>query len=191
MHETRALKEQFLPEILKRYEASPIAKPADYDSDRVHTSEGLSDAAQLFHPIAAPYEQIMQHVAPDSPYKMRLWHSVYWKDGEYQEPRHNLPAHFTILHFLAFDSSEHRRPVFFAPDCLARAHCDFDTIQSEIWSQEDSAEFYEGDALVFPAYLEYAIPPGKYKNPMVIVTASVELAGRVPVATVLGQANGG
>jgi hypothetical protein len=176
VHETRALKKRFLPEILRRYEERPVEKPSDYDADRAHTTDGAqNDDAQVIHPIPAAYEGLARQFVPTGPYQMRLWHSVYWKGGEYQEPRHNLPSHFTVLHFLAFDPAEHRRPVLYAPDCLSRAHCDFDTMPAEIWSQEESVDFYEGDALVFPAYMEYAIPPGKYSKPMVIVTMSVSL----------------
>lgn len=181
MHETLTLKKQFLPNIIKRYEKRPIEKPVDYDADRAHTTDGLQTDAQVIYPVPAAYEELVRQFVSAESYKMRLWHSVYWKGGEYQEPRHNLPGHFTFLHFLSFDPSEHRRPVLYASDCLARAHCDFDTIQPEIWSQEQTLDFYEGDALVFPAYMEYAIPPGKYTKPMVIVTISVSLCDEAPM----------
>ena len=177
VHETPALKEQFLPEILRRYEDDVFKKPSDYESDRIHTSFGAPNEEQVLHPMPTAYDQLIRQFVSLDHFQARIWHSVYWSGHEYQERRHHLPGHVSFMHFLAFDPAEHKRPIFYAPDGLARAHCHFDAIQPEVWSEEAKVEFYDGDALVFPAYLEHTIPPGKYKNPMVIVSINVSVAG--------------
>jgi hypothetical protein len=39
-------------------------------------------------------------------------------------------------------------------------------------------EVDEGDALVFPSYLEHYVPPGKYSKPRVTVSMNVTLLGQ-------------
>ena len=176
VHETLALKEQYLPEILRCYEADSLKKQPDYESDRIHTSFGLENEEQVIHPMPAAYDQLMRRFVGSDHFHARVWHSVYWSGREYQERRHQLPGHFSFMHFLTFDPAEHKRPIFYSPDGLTRAHC-HESMQPEAWNEEAKVDFYAGDALVFPAYLEYSIPPGDYKNPMIIVSINVSVLG--------------
>jgi hypothetical protein len=178
LHETPALREQYLPEILRRYEANAFARPHDYESDRIHTSFGAADEKQVLHPMPAAYRQLIRKFIATDRFHAQIWHSVYWSGREYQERRHQLPGHVSFLHFLSFDASEHKRPIFYSPAGLARAHCLNDATQHDVWSEEAKVEFYEGDALVFPSYVEHCILAGEYKNPMVIVSMNVTVAGQ-------------
>ncbi len=175
MHETLALKEQYLPEILRRYETGAFRIPAEYESDRVHTSFASKNEDQVIHPMPAAYDRLMRQFVRSDHFHARIWHSVYWSGHEYQERRHNLPGHFSFMHFLSFDPSEHKRPIFYAPTAVTRAHCHNDAVQAELWSEEEKVEYYEGDALLFPAYLEHCILAGDYKKPMVIVSINVSV----------------
>jgi hypothetical protein len=173
VYETPALKAQFLAEILRRYEASAYKIPSDYESDCIHTSYGAEKKDQVFHPIPAPYDQLIRQFVGAAPFRAEIWHSVYGSRNEYQERRHQLPGHISLVHFLSLDPSEHQRPIFYTPDGLARAHCHLEGVQPGIWVEEARVDFYEGDALIFPAYLEHCILAGPYRNPMVIVSINV------------------
>lgn len=175
VYETPALKQQFLPEILRRYEAKFYAKPKSFETDRVHTSFGAPPATQVINPIPAPYEQLIRNFVSAERFQTQIYHSVYWSGGEYREQHHNLPSHISIRHFLAFDRNDHKFPIFYDPASLAKAHCHIGPIQPEVWTGESAFEVFEGDALVFPSYLLHSISPGTYGKPMVIVSLDVTL----------------
>lgn len=173
IYDTPALKQQFLPEILRRYEAKFYAKPKSFETDRIHTSFGAPDATQVINPLPASYEKLIRDFVSAKHFKANIYHSVYWSGGEYREQHHNLPSHVSIRHFLAFDRGEHKLPIFYDPVAMVKAHCHVGPIQSEIWSGEQTFEVFEGDALVFPSYIEHSISPGKYSKPMVVVSLDV------------------
>jgi hypothetical protein len=190
VYETPSLKAQFLPEILRRYEEGAYAIPAAYDSDRIHTSYGAENKDQVFHPIPGPYDQLIRQFVGGAPFSAEIWHSVYGSGNEYQERRHQLPGHISLLHFLSFDPSQHQRPIFYSPDGLVRAHCNMSGVQPEIWLEETKMDFYEGDALIFPAYLEHCILAGVYRNPMVIVSINVTVTNSWPGNSSTGDRHG-
>jgi hypothetical protein len=175
IYETPALKQKFLPEILRRYEAKFYAKPKSFETDRIHTSFGAPAVTQVINPLPTPYEQLIRSFVSTERYKADVSHSVYWSGGEYREQHHNLPSHLSIRHFLAFDRGEHKLPIFYDPAGLVKAHCHLGPIQADIWTGEETFEVYEGDAIVFPSYLEHSISPGKYTKPMVVVSLDVTL----------------
>lgn len=172
--ETPALKRQFLPEMLRRYEARLYDKPALWDTDRVHSSFGAKQEDQVINVLPPAYQELVRRFVTAERVQVQLWHSVYWTGEEYQEKHHHIPAHLSFIHFLAFDRTEHRPPVFYDPSRLVKAYCRHDAVPPEFWSEGEAIDVYEGDAVVFPAYLEHRVPPGNtYKNPRVTVSMNV------------------
>ena len=173
--ETAALKQQFLPEMLRRYEAGSYHRPAAWESDRVHTSFAASPKDQVLDPIPEAYERLIRQFVKTEKYSVRLWHSVYWKGGEYEQQHHHIPSHLTIVHFLAFERGEHRLPMFYDPARAIKAYCRHDAVPHEFWSEGEEVEVFEGDALVFPSYVEHHVPPAAYAKPRVTVSLRVTL----------------
>ena len=175
VHESPALKQQFLPEMLRRYDAGAYGERALWDSDRLHTSFGAAENNQVIRGMPAPYARLIAQFVQTDAFEARAWHSVFWKSQEY-EPRHDhIPSHLTLMHFLAFDKAEHRRPVFYDPAQITKAHCRHDDIPADLWEEKIEMDVFEGDALIFPSYVEHHVPPGKYRNPRVTVSITVTL----------------
>jgi hypothetical protein len=179
--ESEALKQQFLPEMLKRYEVGRFEKPGLWETDRIHTSfaaERKNHVIDFVREMPAPYDRLLRQFVRADRFNVELWHNVYWKHSEYQERHHHIPCHFSFIHFLAFDKAEHKPPVFYDPARAIKAHCCMKGIAPEIWEDKAVIEVDEGDALVFPSYLEHYVPPGKYSKPRVTVSMNVTLLGQ-------------
>jgi hypothetical protein len=176
--ETEALKQRFLPEMLRRYEAESYPRPALWETHRVHTSfeAGKADLVINFmDDMPAPYENLLRQFVHADRFEVQLWHNVYWTRAEYQERHHHIPCHFSFIHFLAFDRGEHRAPVFYDPARLAKAYCRHAGLPRDVWEVEAEIAVEEGDVLVFPSYLEHYVPPGRYTKPRVTVSMNVTL----------------
>ena len=172
--ETEALKQRFLPEMLRRYEAQSYARPGDWETDRIHTSFASGRADQVLNPMPEPYQRLLaQFVTEDV--TIALWHNVYWKSGEYQERHHHIPNHLSFIHFLLFDRNEHKPPVFYDPARHIKAYCEHKAVPPAYWAESASIEVEEGDVLVFPSYLEHRVPPGNYSKPRVTVSMNAML----------------
>ena len=171
--ETEALKRQFLPEILRRYEAQEYKKPHIWETDRVHTSFAAGEAEQVVAPLPAAYDKVLRQFIRTDRFRVRLWHSVCWTGREYEQQHHHVPSHLTLVHFLSFDKAQHAPPIFYDPARAIKAYCKREAIPTEFWSEAESLEVHEGDALVFPSYLEHRVPPGTYAKPRVTVSMNV------------------
>lgn len=175
--ETDALKKQFLPEMLRRYHSRLYDKPTLWETDRIHTSFEARKADQVINVMPPAYEQLIRRFVTAEKVNVQVWHSIYWGGEEYQERHHHIPSHLSFIHFLSFDKSEHKPPVFYDPASAIKAYCRHDAVPSEFWSEGQSIEVYEGDALVFPAYVEHRVPAGAYTKPRVTVSMNVTVLG--------------
>jgi hypothetical protein len=173
LDESAELKEAVLPAILERYEAGLYNPPRDWKTDRVHTSYSASDEKHVILEMPAAYDRLLQSVVPPSKYRVQLWHNVYWKHEEYQEIHHHVPCHLSFIHFLSFDKSEHKPPIFYDPSRIVRAHCRREGIPSEYSQDKVVLDVEEGDVIIFPSYVEHLIPPGVYKTPRVTVSMNL------------------
>jgi hypothetical protein len=176
--ETEALKQQFLPEMLRRYQQRLYQKPPLWETDRIHTSfhaENNDHVIDFMHAMPEPYEKLLRQFVRADRFNVELWHNVYWSGGEYQERHHHIPCHFSFIHFLAFDNEEHKPPIFYDPARLIKAHCCIKGLPTEFWEDKAVIEVNEGDALIFPSYLDHHVPPGIYTKPRVTVSMNVTL----------------
>jgi hypothetical protein len=173
--ETPALKQQFLPEMLRRYETGHYPKPAGWETERVHSSFGREPKDQVIGTMPPAYQRLLrQFIAVPQP-SIQIWHSVYWNREEYQERHHHIPCHMSFIHFLAFDKNEHKPPLFYDPARMIKAYCEHAGLPPAYWSEGARIEVEEGDALVFPSYVEHSVPAGKYSAPRVTVSMNVTL----------------
>ena len=174
--ETGALKEQYLPEMLRRYHADPYARPALWETDRVHSSYDAEQKNLVIDFIAAmpeAYDRLLRRFVPAARFNVQLWHNVYWSGGEYQERHHHVPCHLSFIHFLSFDPSEHKAPVFYDPARMTKAYARHPALPAEMWQDRAAIAVDEGDVLVFPSYLEHYVPPGQYAKPRITVSMNV------------------
>ena len=122
-----------------------------------------------------PYEKLIGEYVCAKTFSVHVWHNVYWKNREYQERHHHIPYHISLIHFLAFDPTEHKLPVFYDPARQIKAYCAHDALAKDIFEDKAEIAVDEGDVLIFPSYLEHRVPAGKYKNPRVTVAINVTL----------------
>jgi hypothetical protein len=172
------LKRQFLPEMLRRYEARAYRPPGAWETDRVHTSFGMPLKDQVIGGIPDAYQRLLAQFITADRAAIALWHSVYWTGEEYQEKHHHIPCHMSFIHFLAFDPAEHKPPAFFDPGRMIKAYCQHDGLPPAYWPESAQIPVKEGDVLVFPSWLEHQVPPGKYSKPRVTVSINVTLPPR-------------
>ena len=173
--ETEALKQQFLPEMLRRYQAGQYSPPAAWETDRIHTSFGLPMKDPVIATVPPAYQKLLSQFITVERYALALWHNVYLGGGEYQEKHHHIPGHMSFIHFLLFDKAEHRVPTFYDPARTTKAYCRHPALPPEYSSEAAKIEVSEGDVLVFPSWLEHHVPPGKYTKPRVTVSMNVTL----------------
>ncbi len=169
------LKQQFLPEILAHYEADDFVKPGYWETDRIHSSFATPPKDAVIKSMPAPYQKIIGEYVRADKFSVHVWHNVYWKNEEYQEVHHHIPFHISLIHFLAFDRTEHKAPVFYDPARQIKAYAVRDDIPKDVYEDKAQLEVDEGDVLIFPSYLEHRVPAGKYKNPRVTVSMNVTL----------------
>lgn len=93
----------------------------------------------------------------------RIWYNIY-TDGEYQEEHDHLTGsltatQFSCIHFLSFDSKNHRAPEFRDPlSQLRNLSIEFD---SNNYGEVYIPQIEEGDLLMFPSYLKHWVPVSK------------------------------
>ena len=175
--EAAELKAQYLPEILKRYEAKQYQRPGDWKTDRIHTSYSAPGDEHAILSMPEAYQRLIHSVVPAAKFRVQLWHNVYWKEEEYQEIHHHVPCHLSFIHFLAFDKNEHKPPIFYDPARIAKAHCRHAALPQEFWQDRVVLDVEEGDVVIFPSYVEHYIPPGIYRSPRVTVSMNLTFDG--------------
>lgn len=173
--EHEALKQQFLPDILAHYEADDFEKPAYWETNRVHSSFSTPPKDAVIRSMPRPYERLIGQYVRAEKFRVHVWHNVYWKNEEYQERHHHIPFHISLIHFMAFDKSEHKPPIFYDPARQIKAYAAHSAIPLEIYDDKAVIDVDEGDVVMFPSYLEHRVPPGQYKNPRVTVAMNVLL----------------
>lgn len=173
LDESAELKGEFLPLILKHYEAGQYEKPTHWKTDRVHTSYSAPNEEHAILSMPAAYDRLIKSIVPAAKFRVQLWHNVYWKGEEYQEIHHHVPCHLSFIHFLSFDKSEHKPPIFYDPARIVKAHCHQDGIPSDYWKDKIVIDVEEGDVVIFPSYVEHLIPPGIYRSPRVTVSMNL------------------
>jgi hypothetical protein len=176
--ETEILKQRFLPDMLQRYKAQQYEKPKSWTTDRIHTSFSAKDSND--HPMVSmpeEYVSFVQKAIPPARFTVELWHNIYWTGQEYQEIHHHVPCHLSMIHFLSFDKTEHKPPVFYDPARLIKATCNVEGVPEDFWQDRYSIPVEEGDVVIFPSYVEHYIPPGNYVNPRVTVSMNITFVG--------------
>jgi hypothetical protein len=151
------------------------AKPQTWETDRVHSSFVTRPKDAVIKSMPAPYEKLISDYVRAEKFRVHVWHNVYWKHEEYQERHHHIPFHISLIHFLAFDRTEHKPPVFYDPAEQIKAYTVHDAIPKDVYDDKVVIDVDEGDILIFPSYLEHRVPTGKYKNPRVTVSMNVSL----------------
>ena len=173
--EHEALKQQYLPEILAHYEADDFEKPEYWETNRVHSSFSTPHKDAVIKSMPPPYKKLIGEYVRAEKFTVHVWHNVYWKNEEYQERHHHIPFHISLIHFLAFDKTEHKPPVFYDPARQIKAYAAHEAIPLDVYDDKAVIEIDEGDVLIFPSYLDHRVPAGKYKNPRVTISMNVRL----------------
>jgi hypothetical protein len=107
-----------------------------------------------------------------------MWYN-YYSDGEYQEDHNHLgsvfkPIHFSCIHFLSFDSTQHTPPHFVDPLSQLRTFS-FELDKSE-YNDTFIPQIEEGDFLVFPSYLTHGVSPCVKTNyPRITISFNINI----------------
>ena len=175
--ETAALRQELLPKILRRYETRDAARPAVSQNFRASSGPGAHDPDDVLEPVPSAYERLLRQFVTTDRFRLHAWHSIHWKGQEYEAQHHEVPWHVTLIHFLAFDRNEHAPLVFYDPARQIKAYCLRAGVPTEFWGESETLEVFEGDALIFPSYLEHRVAPGIYREPRVTISVNLALTG--------------
>lgn len=107
-----------------------------------------------------------------------IWYNVY-TDGEYQETHDHLATpfnqcHFSCIHFLSFDKTQHNPPEFRDP--LSQLRSLSIEFESNNYGQIYVPQVEEGDLLMFPSYLMHRVLPCKKTDyPRVTISFNIKV----------------
>lgn len=168
--ETADLREQYMPEIEKRWEEGFYGKPDLWETDRVHSSFGHN--VKIFNGMPECYQNVFMGLLGDTDWRASIWHNAY-KSGEWQEKHYHVPATLSAIHFIQFDPAEHKPPVFYDPAALIKQHVNHKSLPSQYWRDKEIIPVKQGDMLIFPSYLEHFVPPGDYQTLRVTISINI------------------
>ncbi len=180
------LKELLVGKISKNSEK--LKTPDGWSTNNIKTSYmGEPEGSELFFPGSQYVEILKENYLTtlddifDREYSVLIydmWYN-YYTDGEYQEDHNHLgsvfkPIHFSCIHFLSFDSSQHVSPHFVDPLSQIR------TFSFELDKTEYDDTFFpqikEGDFLMFPSYLTHGVSPcTKTDYPRITISFNINI----------------
>jgi uncharacterized protein (TIGR02466 family) len=114
------------------------------------------------------------------------WYNVFSK-SQYQEPHTHLPAHFSVVHYVTFDESQHLATTFVHPNLILsqtmKAFCPplRNRLDGDCPAHSLYMDFYtppqikEGDLIIFPSFLNHYVKPNTSEKQRITITFNVEL----------------
>lgn len=181
-----SLKDLLCLKILKNSEYLSI--PQDWATNKIKTSfdgepkglELFDQNSTYFNLLTQKYTECMSKIF-DKNFDIsipRIWYNVY-TDGEYQEEHDHLTGslistHFSCIHFLSYDSTNHNPPRFRDPlSQLRNLSVEFD---HNNYGEVYVPQIKEGDLLMFPSYLKHWVPPSpKTDYPRITLSFNVKV----------------
>ena len=165
------IKEILVPKLLE--DSKELAPPKGWLTNKLKTSfDGEKPGKEVFFGKDDTYQTILEQKYAycidsifDAHYRIaidEIWYNVY-QENEWQETHDHLGMggdgpQFSCIHFLSFDPNRHEPPTFKDPMHQLRS-LSLELARNkyeEIWVPDIS----EGDLIVFPSYLQHAVPPG-------------------------------
>jgi hypothetical protein len=164
------IKEMLVPKILKDSEELPI--PEGWFTHKLKTSfSGEKPGNEIFFGEDNTYQSILEKKYAkcldsffDSTYQImidEIWYNCY-TNGEYQEDHDHLgnifrSTHFSCIHFLSFDRTRHKPPIFRDP--LEQLRCFSLEFNRNQYDSKYKPKIQEGDFIMFPSYLRHSVEP--------------------------------
>ena len=102
------------------------------------------------------------------------WYSVY-KNNEYQEWHDHMPSTLSAIHFLNF-KEEHKAPMFEDPLKGAKSIINHTALNEKLSKPiRYTPEVEEGDIILFPSYLQHAVPAAEYDTHRVTIALNLNV----------------
>jgi hypothetical protein len=102
------------------------------------------------------------------------WYNVYDKD-DYQERHDHYPDHFSMIHFLEYDSKVHKSPKFFNPHITTRT---FNTVQVYNRMYQPFHQFNdieEGNIIFFPSFVPHLVEKNTSDKRRITIAMNINL----------------
>lgn len=152
-----------------------------FDSEKVNKFVFSDNEEQLHQSIRDEYLKCIDSFF-DKPWLVDLseiWYNVY-ENGEWQESHRHIGmggkrTHFACVHFLSFDHENHSPLTFNDP--LSMHRCLGYELENARVPENLDMRVREGDLIMFPAWLEHSVGPGKPtpNNPRITVAFNLTL----------------
>ena len=103
-----------------------------------------------------------------------IWYNAY-ENETYQEKHDHYPEHFSMIHYIEFDSKEHPGTMFFNP-CLPSLYFTQDQIPNRM-NQEffEFNDIEEGDITFFPSFVPHLVKPNKSNKRRITISLNIQL----------------
>ena len=103
-----------------------------------------------------------------------IWYNSY-DNLDYQERHDHFPEHFSMIHYLQFDSKEHYGTKFFNP-CVPSLQFTQQQIfnrMNQQFLEFDDVE--EGDMIFFPSFVQHLVKPNKSHKNRITIALNLKL----------------
>lgn len=103
-----------------------------------------------------------------------IWYNSYNKNV-YQERHNHFPDHFSMIHYLEFDSKEHYGTKFFNPNLNSLTFTQQQLFLRMNQSSQEFDDIEEGDIIFFPSFVDHLVKPNNSRKRRTTVALNLKL----------------
>ncbi len=169
----QSIKDRYLQTFIDGYENHIYDVPDGWITHKCHTS--FSKRTEFDRDICDTYADLFDSIF-DSRWSgnFEYWYSVY-KNDEYQEWHDHMPSTLSAIHFLNF-KEEHKAPMFEDPLKGLKSLIHQTGLNSKLAEPNRyTPDVEEGDIIIFPSYLQHAVPAAVYDTHRVTIALNVKV----------------
>jgi len=104
----------------------------------------------------------------------KIWYNTYEKNT-YQERHDHFPHHFSMIHYVEFDSKEHFGTKFFNPHLLSTQFLPEQISNRMVQQVKEFDDIEEGDIIFFPSFVQHLVKPNKSNKRRITVSLNLNL----------------
>ena len=166
------IKDKYLQTFIDGYEKDIYTIPEGWVTHKCHTS--FNKRTMFSENICNGYADLFDSIF-DKKWSgsFEYWYSVY-KNNEYQEWHDHMPSTLSAIHFLSF-KEEHKAPIFEDPLKGVKSIINTTALNSKLAEGVNvyTPEVEEGDIIIFPSYLQHAVPAAVYDTHRVTIALNL------------------
>ena len=169
----QSIKDRYLQSFIDGYENDIYDIPEGWVTHKCHTS--FEKSKLMDRDICDEYASIFDSIFNTKwSGNFDCWYSVY-KNDEYQEWHDHMPSTLSAIHFLKFEK-EHKAPIFQDPIRNLKATINQAGLNERMLETDRyTPDVEEGDIIIFPSYLQHAVPAGKYDSHRVTIALNLNV----------------